>query len=33
MGFKKSIPKDDTVEEIKNGGPGSMYKDLSLQIQ
>ena len=19
----------DTVEEIKNGGPGSMYKDLS----
>ena len=23
----------DTVEEIKNGGPGSMYKDLSPQIQ
>ena len=23
----------DTVEEIENGGPGSMYKDLSPQIQ
>ena len=23
----------DTVEEIKNGGPGSIYKDLSPQIQ
>ena len=23
----------DIVEEIKNGGPGSMYKDLSPQIQ
>ena len=23
----------DTVEEIKNGGLGSMYKDLSPQIQ
>ena len=23
----------DTVEEIKNGGPGSMYKELSSQIQ
>ena len=22
----------DTVEEIKNGGPGSMYKDLLPQI-
>ena len=23
----------DTVEEIKNGGPGSLYKDLSPQLQ
>ena len=23
----------DTVEEIKNEGPGSMYKDLSPQLQ
>jgi len=23
----------DTVEEIKNGGPGSLQKDLSLQLQ